>query len=372
MVGIKKGAGLYRPKAALTTLLQPMGQSGQALHHHLEEQAMSRGRKSLKPVEVTDPALDQDRIETAALVMRADALDQQQDATQGVFSLGRAVGAALMANMVKNFSAAAEVRAFEEINKSKSFKRLAIKMPDGILRPAENIDEFCRVVFGRGYKAMNNQKILLEQLGEETYESANRLGLNRGQLRLLVSLPEEDRSIVEEALMSDNKPAVVAAIEALASKLDEAHAKVEELKAEDKAKDALLAEKNRLLDIERAKTLRVQSMPADEVQAELLKIATTRALESMGMLQGSLRMAFVELRDHEQISGGDSTLILAGHVDQLQKLLYALRDEFMLPDNIGDGEPEWMKDTANDADLLKAAPHEGDDPPDPSAATLLN
>lgn len=171
---------------------------------------------------------------------RETAAVQQQEAAQGVFGLGQAVGAAMMANMIKSFSATAEVRAFEEVNKSKSFSALALKMPNGEFRPAENIDEFCRVIFGRGYKAMADQKILLERLGEETYESANRLGLNRGQLRLLVSLPEEDRAIVEEAMRSDSKPDVLMAIETLASKLDESRDALR------KERDTRKAEKDKL------------------------------------------------------------------------------------------------------------------------------
>lgn len=315
---------------------------------------MTRGRKPATPVDVLEPEIDHERFQDAAEAMRTDAIAQQQKTAEGVFDLGRAVGAALMANMVKNFSAAAEVRAFEEINKSKSFKDLAIKMPDGIPRPAENIDEFCRVVFGRGYKAMADQKVLLERLGEETYENANRLGLNRGQLRLLVSLPEEDRAIVEEAMHSDSKPAVLMAIETLASKLDESRAKVDELKAEEKAKDELLAEKNRLLDAERAKVKRIQSLPKDEVAASLLAEAAGHFNETLACLAGQFRAALICVTDHHATAGGDSTQVLAGYVARLQQELVALREEFNLPDTFGDGTPEWMRATADDQDLAGA------------------
>ncbi len=208
---------------------------------------MTRGRPKLPTPEVIDAQVNEEalRIGSAALDIvgahvRETAATEQQDIAAGVFDLGQSVGAALMANMVKNFSAAAEVRAFEEVNKSKAFSHLKIRMPDGVLRTAENIDEFCRAIFNRGYKAMNNQKILLERLGEETYESANRLGLNRGQLRLLISLPEEDRAIVEEAMRSDSKPDVLMAIETLASKLDESR------EALRKERDTRKAEKDKL------------------------------------------------------------------------------------------------------------------------------
>lgn len=208
---------------------------------------MTRGRPKLPTPEVIDAQVNEEALQAGSTALdivgaheRETATAEQQDIAAGVFDLGQSVGAALMANMLKNFSAAAEVRAFEEVNKSKSFSHLKIRMPDGVLRTAENIDEFCRAIFNRGYKAMNNQKVLLERLGEETYESANRLGLNRGQLRLLVSLPEEDRAIVEEAMRSDSKPDVLMAIETLASKLDESR------EALRKERDTRKAEKDKL------------------------------------------------------------------------------------------------------------------------------
>lgn len=303
---------------------------------------MTRGRTPTSPAPVVEPDLDQGRIDNAAEAMRADALALQQETAEGVFDLGRAVGAALMANMVKNFSAAAEVRAFEEINKSKSFKSLAIKMPDGIPRPAENIDEFCRVVFGRGYKAMADQKILLERLGEETYESANRLGLNRGQLRLLVSLPEEDRALVEDAMRSESKPDVIAAIQALASKLDEVHAKVDELKAEEKAKDELLAEKNKTIDRERANAKRVRDMPADEAIDAIRREVVTIANDARGAIVGQLREGLSTLYTHHDKAGGDSVLWAAGVIGQLVKDIAELRDQFGIPDVSAAEVPEWI------------------------------
>ena len=305
---------------------------------------MTRGRTPTSPAALVELNLDQERIDNATEAMRTDALAQQREAAEGVFDLGRAVGAALMANMVKNFSAVSEVRAFEEINKSKSFKHLAIKMPDGIPRPAENIDEFCRVVFGRGYKAMADQKILLERLGEETYESANRLGLSRGQLRLLVSLPEEDRAIVDDAMRSESKPDVIAAIQALASKLDEVHAKVDELKAEDQAKTELLAEKNKTIDAERAKSRRVQAAPPDEALDQLRKEVTSIANNARGAIIGQLRAGLQALENHHTTAGaGDSIIWAAGVVGQLAADLTALRDEFGIPDVSAAAVPEWVE-----------------------------
>ena len=299
-------------------------------------------RKPLAPATVDHPEIDEARVAAAHEAMRSDAIAQQQTIASNVFGLGRAVGAAMMANMIKSISAAAEVRAFEEVNKSKAFKDLAITHPDGSIRPAENIDEFCRVIFGRGYKAMADQKVLLERLGEETYENATRLGLNRGQLRLLVSLPEEDRAIVEDAMRSESKPDVLAAIQTLASKLDEVRGQVDEMKAENQADKELLAEKNRLLDAERAKSKRIRDIPADEDLAELRKAVAAIADDARGAIVGQLREGIATLFTHHDKSGGDSVLWAAGIVGQLVKDIAALRDQFGLPDMAGAEAPEWL------------------------------
>lgn len=317
---------------------------------------MTSGRKPLAMPEIVDPALDTPHLDGALAVMREGAISEQQEQMTGVFSLGQNVGAALMANMMKSFSAAAEVRAFEEINKSKAFKHLPIRHPDGVLRPAENIDAFCRVVFGRGYKAMSDSKVMLQQLGEQAYENASRLSLNRTQLRLLLSLPEDSRSLVEEAMQSETKSEVVALIQSLANRLDETQAEVEHLKGEVKAKEEILAEKNVALDAERAKVKRIATLPPDEHHIELVKEAGGLVAEAQGILQGKVRQAFVALADFSQLVADrpDPRPIMAGHVAQLQQMLNELREEFVLDDHVGDGTPRWASAFPVGADSAEA------------------
>ncbi|AYH46091.1 hypothetical protein CDA09_22395 [Azoarcus sp. DN11] len=278
--------------------------------------------------------------------MRETAIREQQEQMSGVFSLGRNVGVALMANIVKNFSAAAEVRAFEEINKSKDFKGLPIRHPDGVLRPAENIDEFCRVVFGRGYKAMNNHKVILQKLGEEAYENATRLSLNRSQLRLLLSLPEDDRAIVEEAMRTEDKTEVVGLLESLVNKLDEARAEVEELKGELKATEELSSEKSRKIERLEIDKRRFQMLPPDEVLAALHNEATKFHNEACGIIRGMLRQAVIAVDRHHQEHGGDSKIFFAGLIGQIQADLTELRDEYGIPDAHPLTIPEWIRDGA--------------------------
>lgn len=302
---------------------------------------MSAGRKPLASPDLVAFAVQEPSLDGALSVMRESAVSEQLEQISGVFSLGQNVGAALMANMMKSFSAAAEIRAFEEVNKSKAFKHLPVKHPDGSLRPAENIDEFCRLVFGRGYKAMNNHKVVLQQLGEDTYENVKRLGLNRAQLRLLLTLPEDERTAVEEAMQAGGKDEVVTLIQSLANKLDETQTQVAELKGELRAQAELLAEKNVRLDEERAKSKRIAAASPDQVLADLQTESTRIANDVRGGIVGQLRQALIALNNHGDTRDARPTVFMAGLVRQLEEDLRALCVEFALPEVSAD-EHGWI------------------------------
>lgn len=312
----------------------------------MSEEKNQRGRKTKEAQPIEHAEVDEEKIGGAMVAMRDDAKQEQQAIVSDVFSLGRNVGAALMANMMKSFSAAAEIHAFREINESKSFRHLAIRMPDGVLRSAENIDEFCQVVFGRGYKAMNNHKVMLEQLGEETYENANRLGLNRGQLRLLLTLPEDERTAVEDAMKSSDKSEVVSLIQSLANKLDETRTQVEELKAENAADKELLATRAKDLAKLRTQEKRIKPLEPDDVLAELRQEVTSQANDAEAAIIGQLRQGFYALVEHHATNGGDSFAFMGGIVGQLNHQLQMLRDEFDLPLVNADAAPEWVNAAA--------------------------
>lgn len=310
---------------------------------------MTAGRKPLKAEKAIDleKTHDQAQIETAMTVMQSDVQRDQQDAMTGVFALGRMVGAAQMAESISVISATAKVRAFGEVNKSKSFKHLPIKHPNGEFRPAENIDEFSRVVFGKGYKAMSDEKVMLERLGEDLYENANRLGLHRAQLRLLINLPEDTRSAIDEAMAGGSKSEVVTLIQSLANQLDEAKAKTEELKFEVAAKEDVLSTRSAQINSLEEKLARVKTLPADEVRAELQREATAHLNDTRGALIGKFSAAIAALYEHAETTGAEQDVAyVAGLVGQIQSDLTALRDRYGIPDIAPALIPEWVNDPA--------------------------
>jgi hypothetical protein len=280
-------------------------------------------------VDLVDPSLDQDRIGDAMEAMRANGATEQQVHEAGIFDLGRQVGAIQMARMQRDFSAVAEVRLFEEVKKSNKFKDLAISLPNGSSAMAENLEDFCRLVFGTGYKVMAEESRNLQVLGQASFESAQRIGLNRREIRMIRALPEAQRAIVDDALKSESRAEVVAAIEDLASQLSKAQSDTEEALAELEAERELSGKKTQKIEQLKRDKVRINKLPPEDALIELRKEATAIALDSEASVLGGLRQAFIALSEHE---GEDNIIFMAGLAGQVQRRLNELREEFELPD----------------------------------------
>lgn len=312
---------------------------------------MTAGRTPIATPDVIDVEAenDQQQIAGAMTVMRADATAAEAGVRADIFRLGQMVGARQMNELAAKFLAAADISLFDEISKDKVYKHLPIRFPDGNLRPAENIQEFCKVFFNTTYSVMAENRKALEVLGSQSYEIAKNLGLKRTQLRLLINLPEDTRSLIDEAMQEGNKAKTETLILSLANQLDATRANVAELKADVAAKEARIAIKARQLDEAEATAFGFQRLPHDEQVDALLAEATNLTNAALTAISGRLRQALVALENHGQSTSGvkDFRPLAAGLVGQIQKAVTILRDEFMLDDIIGDGVPEWMRATAH-------------------------
>lgn len=263
---------------------------------------------------------------------------QMASRSQEVFELGRQVGAVHMARLQANFSAAAEVSLFAEIQKSNAFKHLPIRMPDGSSATAENCFEFCQLVFGENYHTLRERKETLDALGASAYDAATRLGLNRRQLRLVRALPDAKREAVQEVLAAGDKAEVVSLIEDLAADLAKTQTELADVKAEREADQAMLDKKQARIDKLERDVRRVNKLPPDEQLLLLKREATELATEAEGLVLGGLRQALIALANHGE-ERGDQQPFMAGLVAQVQRQLTALRDEFNLPES--SATPEW-------------------------------
>ena len=285
-----------------------------------------RKHKNAVVVNVVDTTLDQPKIANAMVQMRADGVAERQAHEAALFDLGRAVGGIQMAQVTRQFSAVAEIKLFEEIKESNKFKDLAIRGSDGNFCRAENIDDFCRLVFGSGYKAMNEESLSLRSLGEASYEAANRLGLNRKQLRLIRSLPDAQRGAVAEAIQAESKAEVVAIIEDLASQLAQAQEDAAEQALEKAATEKIVANLHKQND---KLSRHIAKSTPDKVLLELQQESTELMNDALCCVRGQIRQAFIALKNH---GDDDHSVFMAGLLGQLQADVRALREEFNLPD----------------------------------------
>lgn len=289
------------------------------------------GRKQRTTAIEAEPVVDEKKLDGAIAQMRVDAKEELAE----LCDLAGNVKAIQMAELTANFLAAAKVRLFEQVRKSRKIKDLPIRQADGTFATAKDLEQFCPMVFGRPYTAMAEASQTLEALGEQAYDTANRLGLNRSALRAARALPPEQLETVRLAIAGGStKSEILSVIEDLAVKVEQAEAALTEVKAEKEAGDQLLAKRNAKIDTLEKKLKRIDKLPPDDALGELLREAQSLVNDAMGCIRGGLRQAIVALRNH---SDEDHTVILAGMVGQVQADLTALRDEFDLPDVSGAG-----------------------------------
>jgi hypothetical protein len=291
------------------------------------------GRNTRKTPDVVDVTteLDQTKVAGAMVAMRADATAEQQENSADVFDLGRQVGALQFARLQQAFLAAGQISLFDEIKKFKKYKDLAIRDAAGNLATARNLEEFCVLVFGVPYRQMEEKSANLQALGRDAYDAAARIGLNRAQLRMVRTLPEPELLAIQKALVSNDKPEVMAIIEDLAASLATAREKVTEHEKEAVASQRVLADKDaRITQLKKA-VKRIQGEAPNEALAGLQKEANALMFEAQTAIRGGLRHALIALQNHDD----ESSVFAAGLVGQLQADLNALREEFDLPDVSG-------------------------------------
>lgn len=291
----------------------------------------------------TDEALRAGHTET--LSRESDLVAIKQGLSDDRDLLNQLLGQAQMANALSQFSRTFSVQKLAFVKENKLYQALKGKMtPNGSVLSG-TWDEFCGLL-GMSVDKADLDISNLKTFGEEALDSMSRMGIGYRELRQYRRLPEDQKTALIEAAKSGDKDSFLELAEDLIAKhareKEEAQRQIEELKAEEKAKEELLADKNKLLDAERAKVKRIQAAPADERLDQLRKEITSIADDARGAIIGQLRAGLAALQDHHRDAGGDSDLWAAGVVGQLFKDLTIIRDEFGLPDLAGAEVPEWL------------------------------
>lgn len=299
---------------------------------------MARPPKNIEVQDVNDESINQFAVASAMDVMRDQAQEDQAD----LFDLATSIGAIQAMSLVNSFTSAAQVQLFRRIRDSNKIKDLPIRSSSGELTRFTSMRAACPVIFGRTYESLLEAETRLSTFGDNAYETAARLGLNRNALRAARALPPEKLEVVRLAIEGGStKAEVLSVIEDLAEKAQLAEAAAGEAKAELKASEEVLATKNKTIDRLQRDLKRIEKLPPDEQLAGIKKEAIDLQSETIGLVRGGLRQALIKLNDAPD--DASKVAFMAGLVGAVYVELDALRDEFGLSLAAIDTTPEWER-----------------------------
>lgn len=299
---------------------------------------MARPPKNIEVQDVNDESINQFAVASAMDVMRDQAQEDQAD----LFDLATSIGAIQAMSLVNSFTSAAQVQLFRRIRDSNKIKDLPIRSSSGELTRFTSMRAACPVIFGRTYESLLEAETRLSTFGDNAYETAARLGLNRNALRAARALPPEKLEVVRLAIEGGStKAEVLSVIEDLAEKAQLAEAAAGEAKAELKASEEVLATKNKTIDRLQRDLKRIEKLPPDEQLAGIKKEAIDLQSETIGLVRGGLRQALIKLNDAPD--DASKVAFMAALVGAVYVELDTLREEFGLSLAAVDTTPEWER-----------------------------
>ncbi|MEG0920648.1 MAG: hypothetical protein RSD57_14630 [Comamonas sp.] len=298
--------------------------------------------------ETATPANKEVEVDTSAIAGDFQVASQLATITQGYTDerdlVNQLLGQAQMASAFSDFSALVRTSKLAYVKENKLYQRLK-----GMMTPNGSVfsgtwEEFCRLL-GRSVDMVDLDITNMRAFGEDALESMSRMGIGYREMRQYRKLPEDQKlALIEAAKGGDKDSFLDLAEEIIARHAKEKEAQTKELeeaKAEKQATDQLLESKNKRIDqLERANQ-RIQTLPANEAAAALREEATKYLFETQAIVQGRLRAALEALNDAPDEEG--KAQFMAGMVGQVIADLVKLRDEFNLPDVLGDSRPEWQQ-----------------------------
>ena len=287
-------------------------------------------------------------VDPAAIAADFDASTQLAAITSGYSEdrdlLNQLLGQAQMADAFAKFSLTVSTSKLAFVKENKLYQSLKGKKTADGQQFSGTWDEFCGLL-GRSRQQIDEDILNLKVLGGDALESMSRMGIGYREMRQYRKLPEDQKlALIEVAKAGDKESFLDLAEEIItrhAKEKEELSGQLEEAQAEKLATEQVLESKSKRIDqLERA-AQRIKAMPVNEASAALRKEATNMVYDAQGLINGNLRAALEALNDAPDADG--KTLFMAGMVGQLIADLVTLRDEFNLPDVIGDVTPDCQQ-----------------------------
>lgn len=301
---------------------------------------MPAGRKPRAALEVIDANADLSRVDAGLTAMREEklgAIAQGIAAEQNVRAVALQVGYQLPADCIDPDLIQRDIVA----NMRRSVEAcLEVGRGLAVLKAACEHGQFMARLDVLGIEHTVAKRFMQAATKFSNGASTHLLKAAGNQTKLFELLVLDDDQVEELELTGQTGELKLDEIATMSVK--ELRAALREARADNQAKDELLADKNKLLDDERAKSKRFAALPPDEVLADLQTSATRIHNDIRGAIVGQLRQALIALNNHGEVRGeGPSLVFMSGLVGQLSTDLVALRDEFGLPE-VDRGEHAWV------------------------------
>ena len=175
-----------------------------------------------------------------------------QNITRDQIQLSEKIGALKATDFIKKLVTVTEIKVMAEIKESKQYKGLMV-VENGEVVTVTTWDEFCRHL-GLSREKVDQDILNLSMLGEDFWESSQRMGVGYRELRKIRNLPEESRELIiqGEAVKAEDREGLIDLLQEISVKhaADKAATdkKIADLIADAEAKNQLIENKNNKID----------------------------------------------------------------------------------------------------------------------------
>lgn len=289
-------------------------------------------------------------------VANADALNSTLNAiTNEQLLLSEKVGALKAFEFTKKLLTVSTIKILAELKESSEYKGLQVIGQDGKLLTVSTWEQFCQSI-GKSRQHIDEEIRNLSAFGEDFLETSQRMGIGYRDLRKLRKIPDDEREVIinGEAVQAGDKDSLIELIEDMSVKHSKVKSKLEnqvkDLTAEAKAKDRVIADKQKTIDdkntelnIKDEKLALRTHAPAFERAKEFaaqMDVFKIDALQLFGNISGL----------YEQIEQDDELPELLrvnmGHLLlEVKAQANNLIDHHMLGDvSVDDDDLSWMRD----------------------------
>lgn len=162
-------------------------------------------------------------------------------------------------------------KKFIDLKKTYKFNDLPVPTPDGQVRRVANVDEFCRLVFGKSYRRMQELVANYELLGPELYEQAELIGLTARDYTHVRALPDDLRERARDALAAGDKNLLLELLDEQAERGAALRGKLAAAEEAIAAKDKVIATKDAKLNEVTERDVKLRRLPREERERQQLE-----------------------------------------------------------------------------------------------------